>query len=219
LNHWRASRNIIPVAMPDAAKNFGEPNLDEPLLVLRCQLGDEPAFTELIRRYGPRIHYYLKKMLGNPDRTDDALQELWIDVFRSLPKLREPAAFRGWLYRLARDRAFRTIRSAKPPPQDLADIEIADESDNDDETFSPEDAAMIHQTLDKLVPEHREVLLLRFVESMSYTQIASVVGCELGTVRSRIFYAKRALKEKLERNPHANAINTPAPERFRLPTH
>ena len=167
--------------MPESALN-----IDEPLLVLRCQLGDEPAFTELIRRYAPRIHYYLKKMLGNPDRTDDAMQELWIDVFRSLPKLREPAAFRGWLYRLARDRAFRTIRSAKPLPQDLATIDVAEDS-GDDEAFSKEDAAMVHEALDKLVPEHREVLLLRFVESMSYSQIATVVGCELGTVRSRIF--------------------------------
>jgi RNA polymerase sigma-70 factor (ECF subfamily) len=179
--------------MPDA-----ELNLDEPLLVLRCQLGDQSAFTELIRRYAPRIHYYLKKMLHNPDRADDAMQELWIDVFRSLPKLRNPAAFRGWLYRLARDRAFRTIRSTKPPAQDLADIDLADESN--DEAFSKEDAAMIHEALDKLVPEHREVLLLRFVESMTYTQIASITGAELGTVRSRLFYAKRTLKEKLERS-------------------
>lgn len=203
LNRSPPSRNIIPVAMLDAGSN-----LDEPLLVLRCQLGDEAAFTELIRRYAPRIYYYLKKMLNNPDRADDAMQEFWIDVFRSLPKLREPAAFRSWLYRLARDRAFRTIRSAKPQAADIAQIDIVDESD--DESLAAEDAQRVHQALDKLVPEHREVLLLRFVESMTYSQIASVTGCELGTVRSRLFYAKRALKEKLERNHHVS-------ERIRLP--
>ena len=177
----------------------------EPVLVLRCQLGDERAFAEIVARYHRRVHYYLKKMLGNADRADDAMQELWIDVFRSIPKLRDANAFSSWLYRLARDRAFREIRrSAKPHAEGIESVDIADES-NDDE-FTREDAARVHEALDKIAPEHREVLLLRFVESMTYPQIAAVVGCELGTVRSRIHYAKRALKRLLERNDHEQRI-------------
>jgi RNA polymerase sigma-70 factor, ECF subfamily len=184
--------------------------IDEPLLVLRCQAGDEAAFAQIVQRYHARVHYYLVKMLGSADRADDALQELWIDVIRSMGKLRDASAFRSWLYRIARDRAFRTIRSAKPQAMDIATIEVPDEAD--DEEFSPEDAACVHRALDQLNPEHREVLLLRFVESMTYPQIAGVVGCELGTVRSRIHYAKRSLRQLLERNdyepePVRNAVD------------
>ena len=71
----------------------------------------------------------------------------------------------------------------------IVDPAAAEESD-----FSPEDAARIHAALDELPPEQREVLVLRFLEEMSYEQIASVVGCQLGTVRSRIYYGKRALR-------------------------
>ena len=176
--------------------------IDEPLLVLRCQAGDEAAFAQIVQRYHPRVHYYLSKMLGSADRADDASLELWIDVLRSIGGLRDSRAFRSWLYRLARDRAFRTIRGAKSRPvgTDISTIEVSEETEDD--AFSPEDAARVHRALDQLSPEHREVMLLRFVESMTYPQIAAVVGCELGTVRSRIHYAKRELRKLLERNEH-----------------
>src|SRR5256885_16639698 len=87
----------------------------ERLLVLRCQAGDARAFAEIVQRYHRRVHYYLAKMLGRPDLADDALQELWIDVFRSIPKLRDASAFRSWLYRLGRDRAYPEAR--RPPPR------------------------------------------------------------------------------------------------------
>ncbi|HEY7120183.1 MAG TPA: sigma-70 family RNA polymerase sigma factor [Tepidisphaeraceae bacterium] len=174
----------------------------EPVLVLRCQLGDGAAFAEIVARYHRRVHYYLKKMLGSADRADDALQELWIDVFRSIPTLRDARAFSSWLYRLARDRAYREIRRSRHAGPQPASAESIDDvpADSDDDAFSPEDAARVHDALDRLGTEHREVLLLRFVESMTYPQIAAIVGCELGTVRSRLHYAKRALRRLLERN-------------------
>src|SRR4051812_35662315 len=180
----------------------------ESLLVLRCQAGDARAFAEVVQRYHRRVHYYLTKMLGAPDRADDAVQELWMDVFRSIPKLRDAGAFASWLYRLARDRACREIRReisrdvrcCGPRTLGIDDLEIPDDAEQD--SFSPEDAQRVHQALDGLAPEHREVLLLRFVESMTYPQIAAAVGCELGTVRSRLHYGKRALRNLLERNAH-----------------
>ena len=75
--------------------------LYERLLVLRCQTGDAAAFAELVARYGPRLGYYLRKLLGGLDGAEDLLQEAWIDVFRHIPNLRDPAAFSAWLYRIA----------------------------------------------------------------------------------------------------------------------
>jgi RNA polymerase sigma-70 factor (ECF subfamily) len=168
----------------------------ERVLVVRSQAGDEAAFAELVARYQPRLSYFLRKLVSN--RADDVLQDVWLDVLRSLPRLADPQAFRAWVYRIARDRAYGLLRKAQRAEQPLGEAEVPDESD--DNGFDAEDAQRIHAALDELNPEQREVLVLRFVESMSYEAIAGVTGQPLGTVRSRIYYAKRALRNILERD-------------------
>jgi RNA polymerase sigma-70 factor (ECF subfamily) len=170
--------------------------LYERVLVLRCQARDETAFEEIVARYTPRLRYYLRRMLGGPQPAEDALQDVWLDAFRGLPGLIEPGAFPAWIYRLARARAFRELRRRRTYLP-LEDFDAVDESGNADD-FTPEDATHIHQALEALPPEHREVLVLRFIESMTYEQIAGIVGCHLGTVRSRLHYAKRALRRIIE---------------------
>lgn len=176
--------------------------LHERLLILRCQTGDRLAFEELVVLYQPRQRYFLRKMLG-PDRdADDLLQEIWLDVFRGLQRLAEPAAFPAWLFRIARRKVCRLLRSQRRSPQSLDDLELPAESEKETD-FSAEDAAKVHAALDRLSAEHREVLLLRFIQEMSYEDIARVIDCSLGTVRSRLHYAKRALRQIIERmNPH-----------------
>jgi len=180
-------------------------SLVEQMLVLRCQNGDAAAFADLVARYHRRLRYFLEKMLYAPDRVDDVLQDLWLDVFGSIRKLHDPSAFAAWLYRLARDRAYRDLRGrlSRPPTTDVDEIPEREAAANDDD-FSPDDAEQIHHALNKLTVEHREVLLLRFVEDMNYQQIAAVVGCEIGTVRSRIHYAKLQLKELITRQEHSD---------------
>jgi RNA polymerase sigma-70 factor (ECF subfamily) len=169
--------------------------LYEQVLVLRVQTGDEAAFAELVARYSPRLRYYLRKMLSDAAAADDALQDIWFDVFRGIGRLSAPAAWAAWLYRIARDRAWRVLRKRRPNDRPLVEDDLAEDDDNG---FAAEDAERIHAGLDRLAPEHREVLVLRFLEGMTYEAIAGVVGCQLGTVRSRIHYAKRALRRALE---------------------
>src|SRR5262249_39423252 len=158
-------------------------------------------FAELVERYGPRLRYFVRKLLAGPAAdVEDVLQEVWLDVFRGVARLAAPAAFRTWLYRVARDRTLRTLRRRRPPPKPPPDEAPGADDENDE--FTAEDAARVHAALDGLAPEHREVLVLRFLEAMDYEEIARVVGCQLGTVRSRLHYAKRALRRRLERtNP------------------
>ncbi len=163
------------------------------LLVVRCQAGDPDAFAELIALYQPRLRYFLRKMLSDAGRVDDLLQDVWLDVFRGVARLTRPAAFPAWLYRIARDRVYRSLRRREPPSCSLDGLDPADESAGEDE-WSAEDAAEVHAALDQLSPDHREVLLLRFMEEMSYDDMARVLGCPLGTVRSRLHHAKRALR-------------------------
>src|SRR5215211_9442137 len=84
--------------------------LYESLLVLRCQTGDEAAFAELIERYHPRLKTFLAQMLRDPHAAEDVLQDVWLDVFRGVGKLRDVAAFPAWVYRVTRDRAYRLLR-------------------------------------------------------------------------------------------------------------
>ena len=178
----------------------------ERLLVVRAQAGDDAAFAELVERYSLRLRYFLRKLLGGErhrgrslqDGAEDLLQDVWLDVLRQLPRLKDPQALSAWLYRIARDRAYgRMRRLRRAEPLDEANVVDAVEVEAE---FSPEEAARIHAALDQLPSEQREVLVLRFLEDMTYEQIAGVVGCQLGTVRSRIHYGKQALRRVLEQD-------------------
>jgi RNA polymerase sigma-70 factor (ECF subfamily) len=181
------------------------------LLVVRCQAGDRAAFAELVARYQPRLLYFLRKMLGGSAAADDLHQEVWLEVFRGLARLNDPYAFAAWVYRVARRRALRELRKVRPPPRPLDGVDPPARGDGDD--FTADDARAVHAALDRLAAEHREVLLLRYVEGLSYDDIARVVGLPLGTVRSRIHYAKRALRGALgrpERHDREGHVRGPA---------
>jgi RNA polymerase sigma-70 factor, ECF subfamily len=168
----------------------------EQLLVLRCQAGDEAAFAELVERFHPRLAYYVRRLLGDAHAAEDVLQDVWLTVYRKLATLRDPQALRIWLYRIARRAVVVQLRHARRWRE--LDIEtLVDAADAPDEAFGPDDAARIHAALARLEPSHRDVLVLRFVEELSYEDIAQVTGCPLGTVRSRLHYAKRALCAEL----------------------
>ena len=171
-------------------------------LVVRCQVGDRRAMQELFLRHNGPLGYYLRRMLDR-DEVADVQQEVWLAVLRRIGRLRSPGAFVVWLYQIARNEAIDRRRAAWPRAVPLDDEHALDDpgtggGGNADPSFSPEDAAAIHAKLSQLSPEHREVLLLRFMEDLSYEQIADVTGCTVGTVRSRLHYGKSALRKLLE---------------------
>jgi RNA polymerase sigma-70 factor (ECF subfamily) len=171
--------------------------LYERLLVIRCQTGDEEAYREIVERFSPRLRYFLRKLVRGGDRADDLLQEVWIDVFRQLPRLQDAGAFTSWIYRIARGKATLELRRDGRIPLTTELPELA-AAPSEEPEFALADAARIHGALDELPADQREVLVLRFLEELSYEEIAHVVGCPLGTVRSRIHYAKQALQKLLE---------------------
>jgi RNA polymerase sigma-70 factor (ECF subfamily) len=170
----------------------------ERMLVLQCRAGDEAAFAKLIATYQPRLRYYLRQILKEPDSADDILQDVWLDVFRALPRLQNIAAFPAWIYEIARCRALRAGRKPSIAQQPLNSDVVIDEQ-IDETNLTAENAEYIHAALQRIAADHREVLVLRFLEQMSYEEIAKVTGCPPGTVASRIHHAKRALRVELER--------------------
>ena len=169
----------------------------EQLLLLRCQMGDKDALAELIKRYERPLRYFINRLLDNSELTEDIFQDTWLTVIRRIHGLRETDAFPAWLYRIARNKVYQQLRKKKTEIK--LDENIVIENHADDKDFSGEDAAKVHRGLKELPLEYREVLMLRFLEQMSYEQISQVLNCKLGTVRSRLHYAKIALKKELEK--------------------
>jgi RNA polymerase sigma-70 factor (ECF subfamily) len=185
---------------PEAAAPMTDPErrLYEQVLVLRCQTGDEAAFAELVGRFGPRLRYYIGKSFDRMDGAEDAYQDVWLVAFRRIRGLKEPAAFVTWLYRIAQNRVRQELRRRGRPARPIEEADEVHGPGGEPVEFSPEDAARIHAALDGLDLEHREVLMLRFLEHMTYEQIATSAGCGVGTVKSRLYYAKRALRRILD---------------------
>ncbi len=167
------------------------------ILVLRCQIGDTDAFEELFKQYQPRLRYYLRRMDKTERNIDDTLQETWLAVLRRISKLKDPKAFTSWLYRIARNKLYGRLRKKQQFVQ-LSEKELPLEINGDEPGFSADLAGQIHKALDRIQPQHREVLTLCFLENLPYQQIAEIVGCGLGTVKSRIYYAKQSLREEME---------------------
>ena len=170
------------------------------LLVLRCQTADPAAFEELIRRFQPSLRRFLRRMLDDEHLAEDALQDVWFDVFKGAGKLEDLDAFAGWVWRIARNRAYRTLRRRGATLAESIDPNALADAEEPSALDAAEQKQLLDASLDRLTHEQREVLLLRYVEQLNYEQIATAVGCELGTVRSRLHYAKVALRQLMERN-------------------
>ncbi|HCO97081.1 MAG TPA: RNA polymerase subunit sigma-70 [Phycisphaerales bacterium] len=167
-------------------------------IVHRCQEGERTAFEELFEMYQPRLKYYVRRLDTGSANIDDTLQDIWLAVFKKIHKLKDAQVFAVWLYRIARNKVYDGFRNkdrfVRLPEEDEIPV-----SGSDEPIFDANDTEKLHTALNKLKPYHKEVLTLSFIEQMPYQSIADVVGCSIGTVRSRIFYAKKSLREEMER--------------------
>ncbi len=170
-------------------------------LVLRVQKGDKRAFDLLVLKYQYKLQAIVSRFVRDTDEVADVTQEAFIKAYRALPKFRGDSQFYTWLYRIAINTAKNYLVSKSRRPSST-DIDVADAeqfADNEkliDDT-SPEDFIMtqelgqvINDSLSQLPEDLRTALTLREFEGMSYEEIADVMGCPVGTVRSRIFRAR-----------------------------
>lgn len=180
--------------------------IEDERLAIRCRLGEPSAFAQLVATMERPLLYFARTIVRDDQDALDVLQAVWITAFRQLRALDDPASLRPWLYRVTRGHAIdRVRRDVTRAANERARAEEIPETCHDDEPrFDEEDAAALHRALEGLDVRHREVLVLHFLEEMSVDQVATVVGCPPGTVKSRIHHAKRALKEALRRDGHAN---------------
>lgn len=165
-------------------------------VALRCQSGDEKAFEDLVALMERPLLYYAFKLTGNAETALDVLQDVWIKAFRGVRKLKEPGSLRPWLYRITHGIAVDRVRKDKSAEK-AEEAHALGVDQCCDISFASDDATAVHDALNELSTNHREVLVLFFLEDFSLTEIAMVTGCSEGTVKSRMHYAKKAMKEIL----------------------
>ncbi len=179
-------------------------------IVERVQRGDKQAFDLLVVKYQRKLARLISQFIRDSGEVEDVTQEAFIKAYRALPSFRGDSAFYTWLYRIGINTAknFLVSQGRRAPTNtqsfDSEDAENFDEGGNLRELNTPESELMSKQiaqtvnlTLDKLPEELRTAIILREIEGLSYEEIANVMNCPIGTVRSRIFRAREAISEEL----------------------
>lgn len=171
-------------------------------LVRATAKGDSSAFEQLVRLYENKVYALALRMCGNPEDANDAAQEAFLSAWRGLPTFRGESGFATWLYRLASNAAIDQLRRGKHQREETSIDEPS--AILPDTGPGPQEAAegvelreAVAAGLRELSEDHRQILLLREYQELSYEEIAAVLDVDLGTVKSRISRARRALRKIL----------------------
>ena len=168
------------------------------LLVLRCRQGQKNAFEDLIRMWEKRLFYYIRRLVDDEHDAWQILQETWVKVLRSIRKIREPQKLPAWLYITARNTAISHLRNEYVRQYSLENNDNISSEIGTEQILRIDDAEQVHYGLARLSLPHREVLTLFFLQDLSLDEVAAVLDVPVGTVKSRLYYAKRAMKKVLE---------------------
>ncbi|MDZ4290200.1 MAG: sigma-70 family RNA polymerase sigma factor [Prosthecobacter sp.] len=180
-------------------------------LVKRCQAGDTRAFDALVTRYRGKVYAMTYHMIQNETEAWDLSQEAFIKAWRALPQFKLDSSFYTWLYRITHNVTYDWLRKKKIQGDGEFDDShtehrVAAGAETVPHGDPAPDVAMkrmelgerIRDAIAQLSPDHRQVILLREVDGLAYEEIAEVVPCSLGTVMSRLFYARKKLQELLK---------------------
>lgn len=182
------------------------------LLIERVKQGDQRAFEMLVVKYQRRIERLIGRMVRDVDLVPDIAQETFVRAYRALPQFRGESAFYTWLYRIAVNTAKKALVELKRDPL-ISEAAFASQDDGDETSrvenelshgetpeavmATKEIAATVNAAIDALSEDLRQAITLREIEGLSYEEIAEVMNCPIGTVRSRIFRAREAIAERL----------------------
>ena len=181
---------------------------EERELIARARRGDNEAFARMFEQLRPMVFSVACRLVG-PDDANDVVMETYLKAWKSLPKFRWGSSLSTWLYRLTHNCAIDWLRARTRRREDLLSereaqgfnrSELADDSQvrPGQNLLEEERNSEVHRALEQLVQRHRAVLLLRYTDGLSYAEIAAATGVSIGTVMSRLFYAKKKLRIIIE---------------------
>jgi len=187
---------------------MGDREIDQEL-VERVQRGDKQAFGLLVSKYQRKLARLLSRMIRDQSEVEDVVQEAFIKAYRALPNFRGDSAFYTWLYRIGINTAKNHLVAMGRRPHVPTEIEVEDAENFEEggdlrtiatpetELMSKQVAQTVNETVAALPEELRTAITLREIEGLSYEEIATLMNCPIGTVRSRIFRARETIAEKL----------------------
>ena len=169
----------------------------DPLLAIRCQLGERGAFDALIARWHAPLWRYLKRMADTEDATADLMQDTWLRVLRGIHSLRDPERLRPWLFGIARRVAMDRLRFAYSRRTDDATV-LEEISAPDPDADLAADLASLESHMETLPVRERETLALFYLREFTIDEMAALLGVPPGTVKSRLFRARELLRQKFQ---------------------
>jgi RNA polymerase sigma-70 factor (ECF subfamily) len=191
-----------------------EERADDRALVERATRGDREAFGALVQRHQDRVFNLAYQVVRNREDALDVAQEAFVKAFTSLPSFKGESSFTTWMHRIVVNLAIDALRRRRRGDATTYDDRRAVSDDAGETLMAPDDPAtamearqlrtLLGRGIQALPPAHRAVLILREIEGLSYEEIARAVGCSLGTVMSRLFYARRKLQKVLR--PHLDDL-------------
>lgn len=207
-HHVILSKRLKIHSNAEGPSSMGDREIDQQL-VERVQGGDKHAFDLLVIKYQRKLARLLSHFIRDSAEVEDVTQEAFIKAYRALPLFRGDSAFYTWLYRIGINTAknFLVSQGRKVPTLQEFDNEDAENFEEgsilkeintpESELMTKQIAQTVNQTLDLLPEELRTAIVLREIDGLSYEEIANIMSCPIGTVRSRIFRAREAISEQL----------------------
>jgi RNA polymerase sigma factor (sigma-70 family) len=171
--------------------NIQEDKVVDEFLVMRCQAGDRTALAALITKWQPPFLRYASVMTRDKDLAADVLQEAWIKIVRSLPRLKDPLKFSPWAYRIISNQCLDELRKQKRQEITLVPLEQSEFN-----KFAEHEH--VWRILEQLSPNHRSVLALHYLQEFEIKEIAGILRKPQGTVKSRLFNARERFKQIFE---------------------
>jgi RNA polymerase sigma-70 factor (ECF subfamily) len=170
------------------------------VLIGRIAQGDRLAMQVLFARHHVRVYRFVLRLVGNPSAAEDLISEVFLDIWRQADRFEGRSAVSTWMLAIARFKALSALR--KRPDEELDDEAaeaIEDVSDNPEVALQKKDkSAVLRQCLEKLSPEHKEIIDLVYYHEKSVEEVAEIVGIPENTVKTRMFYARKKLSELLQ---------------------
>lgn len=184
--------------------------MDEQELIRRSQAGEMSALEELLGRYEGLVFNLAHRYFGNQAEAADAAQEAMVKIFRRIGEFRGHSAFKTWVYRVTTNVCLDLLRKHRIEPLSLDDsdeagrptLQVPSREDNPEEALEQEELReILTQLLATLAEDHRVILVLRDLEGLAYEEIAVILDCSLGTVKSRLARAREALRRRFLASP------------------
>jgi RNA polymerase sigma-70 factor (ECF subfamily) len=171
------------------------------VLAVRCQLGEVEAFDQLVERFHPALCRYARRLTGGDDAASDAVQDIWVRVVRSLPRLREPERLRAWIFSIAHRTLMDRLRH-RYSDREVTGLDVGEHAAEPEDLTAEEQSVAVHAALESMPLIEREILTLFYLRELSLSEISAALDLPIGTAKSRLFRARKLLHTRMTTETH-----------------